>query len=173
MPNERPMLHLLCGKIASGKSTLAARLAAETGAVVIAEDAWLHALFEGELHTLDDYARCSARVRAAMEPHVVALLEAGVSVVLDFPANTPGQRRWARSMIDASGAAHRLHLLDIPDAVCLERLRARNADGTHPFVVTEALFHAVTGHFSTPTAEEGFTIERHDAERRDSPPSAP
>lgn len=33
-----PTLHLLCGKIASGKSTLANRLAAEHAAIVLGED---------------------------------------------------------------------------------------------------------------------------------------
>ncbi|NCE91845.1 AAA family ATPase [Pseudomonas sp. L13] len=37
-----PTLHLLCGKIASGKSTLAKTLAAEHGAIVLSEDR-LHA----------------------------------------------------------------------------------------------------------------------------------
>ena len=33
MPTESPTLHILCGKIASGKSTLAAQLSAKPGTV--------------------------------------------------------------------------------------------------------------------------------------------
>ena len=96
-----------------------------------------------------------------MGPHVAALLEAGLSVVLDFPANTVAQRAWMRRVLERSGAAHRMHVLEASDALCLARLRARNADGSHDFAVTEALFHRFTANFVPPTPEEGFEIVRH------------
>ncbi|MGG7565843.1 AAA family ATPase [Rhodovulum sp. DZ06] len=151
---------MMCGKIAAGKSTLCARLAAD-GAVVIAEDDWLAALHAGELTSVADYVRRSARLRAAMGPHVVALLRAGVSVALDFPANTPRTRAWMRGIVDEAGCAHALHVLDVPDEVCLARLRARNAAGDHAFAATEAQFHEITRHFTPPAAEEGFNTIRH------------
>lgn len=40
-----PTLHMICGKIAAGKSTLAARLAEADRTVLIAEDDWLGALY--------------------------------------------------------------------------------------------------------------------------------
>ena len=52
MPDHSPILHMLCGKIAAGKSTLAARLASAPETVLIAEDDWLNALFADELHFL-------------------------------------------------------------------------------------------------------------------------
>jgi predicted kinase len=169
MHDAQPTLHILCGKIASGKSTLAARLGALPGTVLVAEDAWLDALFSNELRSLDDYVRCSTRLRSIMGPHVAALLTAGVSVVLDFPANTPGQRRWSRQIIDTTGVSHTLHFLDVSDDLCLARLRARNAAGAHPFKVTEAQFHEFTRHFSPPAAEEGFTVLRHGVDDQDGP----
>ena len=83
-----PMLHFLCGKIGAGKSTLAAALASQPGALRISEDDWLAALYPGEIHGMDDYVRCAGRLRAVVAPHVRALLDAGLTVVLDFPANT-------------------------------------------------------------------------------------
>ena len=164
MPHPPATLHLFCGKIAAGKSTLATRLGAQEGHVMISEDTWLGALFGDQMSSIPDYVRCSAKLRAAIAPHVVALLNAGVSVVLDFPANTPDMRRWMRDILDQTGAAHKLHLLAPPDAVCLARLHARNAQGDHPFAVTDAQFHRVSAHFSAPTPDEGFTIIRHSAD---------
>lgn len=43
---------MLCGKIASGNSTMAARLATAPGTVLIAEDVWLEAFLADELHVL-------------------------------------------------------------------------------------------------------------------------
>jgi predicted kinase len=44
-----PTLHMICGKIAAGKSTLAARLGRAQGTVLVAEDDWLSALFPDQL----------------------------------------------------------------------------------------------------------------------------
>jgi predicted kinase len=152
---------LLCGKIASGKSTLVDRLGRCDRTVVIAEDAWLNTLFGGQMTSVQDYLHFSAQLRAAMAPHVVALLNAGVSVVLDFPANTVATRAWMRSILDRAGVAHEMHVLDVPDAVCIARLHARNARGNHPFAASEAQFHQLSRHFEAPTEVEGFNIVMH------------
>lgn len=155
-------LHLLCGKIASGKSTLAEQLGRRPGSVVISEDRWLKTLFGDQMRTGADYLQYSEKLRAGMAPHIAALLQAGLHVVLDFAANTRDQRRWMRGIVDSSGAAHQLHYLDVPDSVCLARLRARNAEGTHAFAATEAQFQRFSLHFQAPTKDEGFAIVRHD-----------
>lgn len=154
-------LHLLCGKIGAGKSTLAATLAAREATILVAEDTWLGALFDDRIATGADYVRFSARLRKVMTPHIAGLLRAGLSVVLDFPANTRRQRAGLRTIVAATGAPHKLHYLDVPDDVCLARLHARNARGEHPFKVTEEQFRAFTAHFAPPTEDEGFVIVRH------------
>lgn len=161
MTTRPPTLYLLCGKIGAGKSTLARQLAARPATVLLSEDHFNATLFPDELKTIDDYTRYSARVRAAMGPHVVALLKAGLSVVLDFQANTLASRRWMRTLIEDAGAAHELHFLDIPDEICLRRLRARNAAGEHPYQASDADFALFTRYFVLPTADEGFNIVVH------------
>lgn len=159
--SDAPVLHMLCGKIAAGKSTLAAELARGESTVVIAEDTWLKVLFGDQMETPRDFMRCSGRLHEVLGPHVEGLLRAGLSVVLDFQANTVEARGWMKGIADAAGVAHRLHLLDVPDEVCLERLRTRNADGTHAFAATEAQFHQISKYFVTPVEDEGLVIERH------------
>jgi len=156
-----PTLHLLCGKIASGKSTLADRLATGSNTVVLREDSWLSSLFCAQLRTLKDYVHYSGRLREAMAPHVVALLKNGTSVVLDFQANTTDSRIWMKELIAQSGCDHRLHVLDTPDEVCKARLRQRNALGTHEFTVTEEHFERINSHFELPSEEEGFSVKVH------------
>ena len=159
-----PTLHLMCGKIASGKSTLSAKLGSAEQAVVMAEDAWLNTLFGNEMKSISDYVECAAKLREVVGPHVVALLNAGVSVVLDFHANTIEARNWMRSILDQTNAAHKLHVLEAKDEVCISRLRARNAQGDHPFAATEQQFLQISKHFLLPTPEEGFNIVRHNSE---------
>ena len=164
MSENAPTLHMLCGKIGSGKSTLAAQLAEAENAVIITEDTWLHALFDDQLTSLPDYVRCTGKLRNAMAPHIATLLGSGVSVVLDFAANTAKQRAWLQTLLTETGAAHQLHVLDVPDAICLERLHARNASGTHPFDVSDEQFHQFSQHFAPPTEAEGFNVVVHRVE---------
>lgn len=154
-------LHFLCGKIAAGKSTLAATLAAQPGTVLISEDGWLAALYPGEIVDLADYVRCTGRLRDAMGGHVAALIRAGVSVVLDFPANTRPSRAWLRQVADQAGCPQQLHYLEATDAVCKARLRARNALGDHPFTTSDEQYDAITAYFVEPGDDEGFRIVRH------------
>lgn len=93
-----------------------------------------------------------------MMPHIVDILRQGLSVVLDFPANTVAQRQWLRSLIVQSGVHHELHLLDVPDDVCKQRLRERNAAGEHPFQVSKEDFELFTRYYVPPASDEGFNV---------------
>jgi predicted kinase len=162
MASNQAMLHLLCGKIAAGKSSLSAELGRQPGTIVVSEDQWLTTLYPGEIQSIADYARCSARLREAIAPHIVALLRAGLSVVLDFPANTLAFRAWMRGLFEQAGSAHQLHYLDCPDDICRARMHARNAAGEQASVSDET-FDIVTSYFVAPTADEGFNLIVHRA----------
>lgn len=162
MPSpDGPTLYLFCGKAGAGKSTLARRLAAQPATVLITEDHWTSTLFADALQTMDDYGRLSVRLRAAIGPLIVDILRQGISVVLDFQANTVGVRNWMRSLIAEANVAHELHVLDIPDGLCRERLQLRNASGEHPFQVSDAEYELIARHFKPPEPEEGFNVILH------------
>lgn len=151
-------LHMICGKVAAGKSTLAARLADAPNTVRLSEDDWLGPLFGDQIKTPADYVTAAGKLRRVIGPHIANLLNTGLSVVLDFPANTVETRVWMRSILDQTDANHQMHVLAPSDEVCLARLHARNASGTHPFQVTDEQFHQISKHFAPPTAAEGFTL---------------
>ena len=161
MEATRPTtLYLLCGKIAAGKSTLARRLAARPATLLISMDHWMSIMFPTENRTIEDFALLSARLRAAMGPHIVDILRQDLSVVLDFPANTVSWRLDAFGVSEAD-VAHKLHVLDVPEALCKERLRQRNEGGEHPYQVSEATFDLFTSYFAFPAPDEGFNIVVH------------
>lgn len=157
-------LHLITGKIAAGKSTLAAKLVAETGGLVLAEDQWLATLYPAQITSLDDYRRESGRLRTAIAPLIVDLLRRGLTIILDFPANTVASRMWMRGLADTAGITATLHFLDLPDDICRARLHARNAAGTHAYQASDAEFDQFTAHFVPPRADEGFMIVTHAGE---------
>lgn len=157
-------LYLLCGKVASGKSTFANALAAEPGVILLQEDFWLAGLFADELDTLADYVRCSRRLRQTMTPHINTLLQQGLSVVLDFQANTVESRQWMMDLIKTAGCEHQFHYFDVPDEICKARLNLRNASGKHEFSVSADEFDRISRHFQPPSEDEGFNVLTHTAE---------
>ncbi|WP_340607933.1 AAA family ATPase [Xenorhabdus bharatensis] len=158
---QKAVFHILCGKIASGKSTLSAKLSQQPMIIVMSEDNWLSTLYGSDMKTVSDYVRYSEKLRIAMEPHLISLLNAGVSVILDFPANTIENRKWMKKIIDITGVENYLHFLDVPDSVCLARLHLRNQSGKHQFSVTDEQFSAISRAFVAPQKEEGFNIVLH------------
>lgn len=161
MSLEQTTLHLVCGKIAAGRSTLTSTLGKQPHTVVVKEDYWLARLYPGEQNSLADYVRNATRLRDAMSAHVVDLLRLGLSIALDFPANTPVSRAWMRSLFEEAGCNHQLHYLDVPDEVCISRLMQRNSDGTHEFTVSNDDFALFTKHFVPPALKEGFDVVLH------------
>lgn len=160
--SSKPTLHFFCGKMAAGKSTLSAKLAAELQAVLVCEDLWLSRLYPEEIVTFPDYLKYGARLKEVLAPHLVALLRQGSSLVLDFPGNVPAQRQWFRSIFEAAGADHVLHYVEAPDALCKEQLGRRNRErppGSK--VMTEEEFDHITSFFIPPAAAEGFKVQRH------------
>ena len=154
-------LHLMSGKIASGKSMLAQALAAEHQALLLSEDHWLSRLYPDQIKSVADYVRLARQIREVIGPLVIDLLNAGVSVVMDFPANTPEQRQWLRDLADAAGASHCVHYLEVDDDTCRSRLHRRNGGGEHEFAATDAEFDVITSYFQAPGEEEELQIEIH------------
>jgi predicted kinase len=152
-------LHLVCGKVAAGKSTFCARLA-EDGVVRIEQDQLMANLYP-EMETVADYVRLVPRLRAAIGPLVVDMLKNGLSVVLDWPANTIATRSWMRELAEEAGATARLHWLATPDDLCLDRLTQRNAAGTHDYQVSPEEFAQLSAYFEPPSEAEGMEIVRH------------
>ncbi|BBI52304.1 hypothetical protein HORIV_47250 [Vreelandella olivaria] len=99
--NRYGTLIFFCGKMGAGKSTLSVKIAQEREAVLISEDAWLEALYPGEIEGFNDYLNYASRLKPILREHVKQILMAGTSVVLDMPANTQnsetGSKRYTQN----------------------------------------------------------------------------
>jgi predicted kinase len=154
-------LHFICGRLASGKTTLAREIVKASGAVLLCEDVWLSKLSDG-IRTFDDYLTWSRRCRSVMGPLIVDILRSGSSVVLDFAGNTPSERAWIRTLFEEAGAPHILHCLTVSEEVCLQRLKHRNKqkpEGIFFAETSEADFFLITSYFQLPQEEENFHVK--------------
>lgn len=147
--------------VVSLSPTLAGQLARAPSTILIDQDSWLSKLYPEEIQTIADYVKVVPRLCAVLGPHASELLRLGLSVVLDRPANTVVSRAWMRSVFEAAGAAHVLHVLDVADQVSLEWLRARNAAGLRPYKLDEAQFEELSRYYEPPTPDERFAVVVH------------
>jgi len=157
-------LHFICGKAASGKTTLARELAERHAAALFCEDEWL-TLLEAEINTLADFTRHARRQRGVIAPLAVRLLQLDVSVVFDFAGNTPKDRTWVRSIFENAGADHVLHTIVASDELCKARLRSRNEtkpEGLYYGFVSEERFDEVTRYFVPPSDQEKFNVSYYE-----------
>jgi predicted kinase len=119
-------LIFFCGKMAAGKSTFARKLAGVLEAFLLVQDDLLSTLFPDEIIDIPSFVERYSKLKKAMTPHICDLLSKGNTVVLDFAAATRSQRAWFRELIEHTQAEHELHLLVVPDAVCLTQLQNRS-----------------------------------------------
>lgn len=123
---------ILCGKIASGKTTYAERLHRQKGAMILSCDDLMLRLFDsclGDKH--DETARrCSLFLYGQAEQ----LVQIGVDCVLDFGYWTRKEREEAKAYFAKRGIACELHYLKLAEEERIRRLDKRNqrlAGATH------------------------------------------
>jgi predicted kinase len=70
-------VYFMCGNMAAGKSTYARELARTKNAALLIQDEFLDTLYAGEIRSIQDFVKCSARLRDALSLHIQDLLTRG------------------------------------------------------------------------------------------------
>ena len=153
-------LYFFCGKMGAGKTTRSRLLAREENAVLISEDEWLSTLYPREIKSFKDYRRYSSLLRPLIQAHVENLLRTGVSVVMDFPANTVKQRKWFSELASTAGASSILIYIRASDATCLQQIAKRRIEQPERADFdTKSVFDEVNKFFEEPEEFEELTIQ--------------
>jgi predicted kinase len=143
-------LVLICGLPASGKSTLARRLAATIPAVRLDKDEWTLRLGHDPW---DDAFR--VRIEEQLWALTQELLATGQSVILEWGHWARVERAEKRLAARALGVGVELHYLHAPLDELIERAERRNASGEwRAAPMTRAHFEQWSAIFQPPDAEE-------------------
>ncbi len=119
-------LHLIVGLPCSGKTTLARELEKKYSALRLTPDEWHIPLFGDDMNDKDHDARHEL-VESLLWDLAAKVLVLGVDVILDFGFWGRSERDDFRSRAAKLGVDFKIHFLDVPEEILLERLAARNA----------------------------------------------
>ncbi len=159
--SDPPTVFTVCGPPASGKTTLARRIAEERRGVCFSADEWILELYAGEVSVLDQ-APQRERVWRQIWRVAERLLELGVDVVLDFSFYTSAERDRFRRLAHEAGAGFRMFHLDVAPHLLRQRLERRNlALPDHTFAITPTEFDVLLATFETPGPEEAEVVHVH------------
>ncbi|MGQ0432274.1 MAG: AAA family ATPase [Microthrixaceae bacterium] len=156
-----PTAHLMCGLVATGKTTLARRLATDLSAVRLSRDEWMLRLHGGRF---DDptYLERLGPCTDLMWDVAFEITAAGSSVILDWNFWSRDRRSDAHARAHAHGISVVVHWVDVPLEVAVERAAQRVSEtptDSH-LISAEEVRHFATI-FEPPAEAEGFIIERH------------
>lgn len=147
-------IHLICGKICSGKTYYARELSRLENAVILSCDALMLSLYPpllGENH--DEVAQ---RVREYLHARALDILRTGTSVILDWGFWTCADREKTEAFYTEKGVIVRWHYMKTSDETLLERIRQRNAQvlagEDKSYYVDEGLFEKMQNRFEEPDA---------------------
>lgn len=125
-PRKKGRVHLICGKIASGKTRYAGLLHARMGAVQLSCDK-LMLVLEAACPGLDFDVMLSA-VKSYLHDTAVVIARNGTDVILDWGAWTRAERRRVTEFYRGCGLDPVWHYIHVTDMDWQENIRARSHD---------------------------------------------
>jgi predicted kinase len=150
-----PVVYLLCGLTGSGKTTYARRLEAG-GAVRLSVDEEVYARHGryGVDYPMSEYFDRERPVVEELPRRLVALVEAGHDVVLDYGVWRRKDRDAYKRLVEAHGGRWRLLYFKVDPEVLRQRLADRNRRGdANALKVTPSALEDFIARFDEPVDE--------------------
>jgi predicted kinase len=162
MLNDIPTVHMICGFIGAGKTTLARNLERETGGVRFTIEEWTLAL-QGMSVSLEEQMLSQQRCKRMIWSITQKLLPSCSDVILDFGFWRDDERALWRERIEQAGARPRVYYLEAALPVLRRNLAKRNAHlPLGGFEIDEATFDELAPKFQPPgNAVDCMVYHRH------------
>ncbi len=155
-------IHLMCGLVAAGKTTLARRLAGDLPAVRLSRDEWMIRLY-GLPHDDPAYIAKLEPCTELLWDVAFEIVAAGSDVILDWNFWSRKRRAEARRRSETAGFPVQLHWLDVPVEEVVARASARlTAAPADAHLIDEDGVRQFLTIFQPPADDEGLPLTRHE-----------
>jgi predicted kinase len=170
---NKPIAHLICGFIGSGKTTFARKLEQEIGVVRFTKDEWMVRVFGNSppknKFEYDKFHEYDSKMANLATEIALRFLKTGTSVIIDDGFWFRKQRDEMRQTLKDIDAAAKFYFIDTPVDVMKARTVKRSENPpVDSFYITEQEFNDYLKTFQPPTADEEFTlINQKNTEKED------
>ena len=119
---------LVCGKVGSGKTTYATKLATRLNAVIITQDELMYGLFGTELYYNDreQYYKYVTWVEEFVKRKAGEAAKAGAVVICENGFSLRSERDDLRMLYSGMGVEYEFHYIDTPEEQRLRNIQKRN-----------------------------------------------
>lgn len=149
-------VHLLCGKIASGKSYYAKKLMAEQDMVLISMDDCVEEM--GLDYFKDDHNAMIPGLQMYLIQKAGEIAKCGTDVILDFGFWSKEQRSAVTAHLKSMDAPYLWHYMDVSKSTWSLNIEERNAGavqaGYSQFLIDEKRIDEINAEFDIPTRDE-------------------
>ncbi len=144
-----PKAILTCGKVCSGKSTLAKKLKAERNAVILSCDELMLSLFDEQLG--EKHNETVRKSEEYLLKKSVEILECGIDVILDWGFWTKSERQQVREFYHSHGFDIEWHFLNISDEQQKRNILKRNSErDENTYFISEEMAEKFNSIFENP-----------------------
>jgi len=157
--SKKPVVHLICGFIGSGKSTFAKKLEKETGAVRFTKDEWVVRIFGHNPKKIDGFEKYDNRMVKLVTDVALDCIKAGSDVIIDDGFSSKSQRKEIYDRITKLGASYQLYYLKCSDEISKQRTLQRSENPSKDsFIIDEGMYDSYKKHFEPPSNGEKFIL---------------
>ena len=153
------MIHLIVGNTGSGKTTYSNKLKRKTNGILFSIDKWNNILFLSDKKPNDGLEWFLERIDRSEDiilDLVTQLEHSKNDSILDLGLSKFKHREKFRKFADLNGYQLKIHFLDVPKDIRLNRVMKRNAEKgeTFEFEVSKENFDFMENWFEKPTKQE-------------------
>ena len=147
------VVHLICGKICSGKTFFCQQLVKETGAVVLSCDEVMLAIL-GE-YLGDEHEKYTQRTEIWLLQKSLEILQTGIDVILEWGPWTRAGRDRLRDFYASHGVEYETHAICVDDNEWHRRIEKRNHSARNgAYLVDEGLLNKFLSRYEEPGPDE-------------------
>lgn len=146
-------IHLLCGKICSGKSTYAKKLHQETNGIILSCDDLMLSIFDEHLGS--KHEEIVDKCKEYLYTLATHIAQSGYNVILDMGFWSKIERDTIKTRFRSLNIQTKLHYVYVDDKTQLLQIKQRNSQSNgNCYYVDENLLEKCNNLFEPPTFEE-------------------